>query len=664
MSAIQTQTNRGSRALRALVLLTVFVALIGATLLALYVGGAANPLALADPGAVVRFGLPLVTAVAQLAMATSIGTLVLASFAMADKGKTLAAALNLVAVSSIVWVMFGAVQLVFSYLSATGLGFSTSNQFGQGLWLFASQIELGRNQLINLALGLVVSTLAISVRRLTAVLFTAVLALLALVPLALSGHASGTANHGLAVNALGLHLVGVSIWVGGIVALIVLHRSVGLTLELILRYSTLALVAFFLVLTSGLASGWLRIGSWQGVLSPYGQLLLAKTALLVVLGLFGARHRRFAIKKFAAAQSGFVRLIAVEAILMAATVGIAAALSRTAPPVNPTLLVGTSPAEILTGQKLPPELTFDRYFTEFKLDPLWLAVCALGIIGYLVGVTRLRRRGDKWSPARTISWMFGMLLLAYITNGAFNAYQEYLFSVHMMAHMLLSMAVPILLVPGAPITLISRATEKRHDDSRGLREWVLWAVHTKYAQFISHPIIAGLLFATSLVVFYYTPLFGWATREHIGHEWMVVHFVITGYLFVQALIGIDPGPHRLPYAMRIGLLILVLAFHAFFGLAVMTGNGLLLADWFGAMGRTWGQAPIDDQHTGGAIAWGIGELPTAVLTIIVSVQWFKSDAREARRLDRAADRGDNKDLENYNAMLARLAERDAKSGDK
>jgi putative copper resistance protein D len=650
--------------LRALVLLTVFVALIGATLLALYVGGAANPLALADPGAVVRFGLPLVTAVAQLAMATSIGTLVLASFAMADKGKTLAAALNLVAVSSIVWVMFGAVQLVFSYLSATGLGFSTSNQFGQGLWLFASQIELGRNQLINLALGLVVSTLAISVRRLTAVLFTAVLALLALVPLALSGHASGTANHGLAVNALGLHLVGVSIWVGGIVALIVLHRSVGLTLELILRYSTLALVAFFLVLTSGLASGWLRIGSWQGVLSPYGQLLLAKTALLVLLGLFGARHRRFAIKKFAAAQSGFVRLIAVEAILMAATVGIAAALSRTAPPVNPTLLVGTSPAEILTGQKLPPELTFDRYFTEFKLDPLWLAVCALGIIGYLVGVTRLRRRGDKWSPARTISWMFGMLLLAYITNGAFNAYQEYLFSVHMMAHMLLSMAVPILLVPGAPITLISRATEKRHDDSRGLREWVLWAVHTKYAQFISHPIIAGLLFATSLVVFYYTPLFGWATREHIGHEWMVVHFVITGYLFVQALIGIDPGPHRLPYAMRIGLLILVLAFHAFFGLAVMTGNGLLLADWFGAMGRTWGQAPIDDQHTGGAIAWGIGELPTAVLTIIVSVQWFKSDAREARRLDRAADRGDNKDLENYNAMLARLAERDAKSGDK
>ena len=32
--------------------------------------------------------------------------------------------------------------------------------------------------------------------------------------------------------------------------------------------------------------------------------------------------------------------------------------------------------------------------------------------------------------------------------------------------------------------------------------------------------------------------------------WMVVHFLITGYLFVQSLIGIDPVPYRLPLAGR------------------------------------------------------------------------------------------------------------------
>jgi putative copper resistance protein D len=75
------------------------------------------------------------------------------------------------------------------------------------------------------------------------------------------------------------------------------------------------------------------------------------------------------------------------------------------------------------------------------------------------------------------------------------------------------------------------------------------------------------------------------------------------------------------------------------------------------MGRIWGDTPIADQHTGGAIAWGIGELPTAVLTMIVSVQWFNADNRESKRLDRASDRSGGQDLEDYNAMLARLANR-------
>ena len=188
-------------------------------------------------------------------------------------------------------------------------------------------------------------------------------------------------------------------------------------------------------------------------------------------------------------------------------------------------------------------------------------------------------------------------------------------------------------------------------------------MHTKYAQLVANPIVAAILFASSLVTFYYTPLFAWATREHLGHEWMVVHFVITGYLFAQALIGIDPGPVRLPFAVRLMLLIVTMAFHAFFGLSLMSGSGLLLADWYGAMGRTWGEEPLADQQTGGAIAWGIGEIPTALLTIIVSVQWARSDQKEAKRLDRASDRTGGADIDEYNEMLAKLAAREVKRGD-
>jgi putative copper resistance protein D len=634
------------------------VALVSATSISLIIGGGAKPFTLLDPGDVVRWGLPISRAVMDVAMATTIGALVIAAFVFAESSKQLRTAMNTAAAASVIWVISGLLALNFTYLNVTGTAFSFDQTQGSGFWLFVTQIELGQYQLLNLAGGVVVSILAISSQRLTSAALTAAVAFVALVPMALTGHASGTANHGMAVNSLGLHLLAISIWVGGLIALTVVRYRAGVSQAEVGRFSSLALFSFGLVFLSGLINAQLRIGTLENWMSEYGILVLLKMAALAVLGIIGAAYRRKLVASISSKPKAFWRIVGLELAIMAIAIGLAAGLSRTAPPVNPTELVGTTPAELLTGQKLPPELTLTTFFTQFKPDLLWLVVAVSAIVAYLLGVRRLRLRGDKWPLGRTVSWVTGMLLLAFITSGSLNAYQEYLFSVHMVAHMLLTMAVPIFLVPGAPITLLSRAVEKRSDDSRGIREWALWAVHTKYARVISHPVIAAVMFAGSLVVFYFTPIFGWSTNEHIGHEWMVLHFLITGYLFVQSIIGVDPGPHKIQFPLRIMLLIGTLAFHAFFGLALMAGDGLLLPEWFGAMGRTWGPTPLEDQKIGGAIAWGIGELPTAALTIIVSVQWFRSDARDARRLDRAADRGGNKDLENYNAMLSKLADRD------
>ena len=634
------------------------VALVSATSISLIIGGGAKPFTLLDPGDLVRWGLPISRAVMDVAMATAIGALVIAAFVFAESSKQLRTAMNTAAAASVIWVISGLLALNFTYLNVTGTAFSFDQTQGSGFWLFVTQIEIGQYLLLNLAGGVVVSILAISSQRLTSAAFTAAVAFVALVPMALTGHASGTANHGMAVNSLGLHLLAISIWVGGLIALTVVRYRAGVSQVEVGRFSSLALFSFGLVFLSGLINAQLRIGTLENWMSEYGILVLLKMAALAVLGIIGAAYRRKLVASISSKPKTFWRIVGLELAIMAIAIGLAAGLSRTAPPVNPTELVGTTPAELLTGQKLPPELTLTTFFTQFKPDLLWLVVAVSAIVAYLLGVRRLRLRGDKWPLGRTVSWVTGMLLLAFITSGSLNAYQEYLFSVHMVAHMLLTMAVPIFLVPGAPITLLSRAVEKRSDDSRGIREWALWAVHTKYARVISHPVIAAVMFAGSLVVFYFTPIFGWSTNEHIGHEWMVLHFLITGYLFVQSIIGVDPGPHKIQFPLRIMLLIGTLAFHAFFGLALMAGEGLLLPEWFGAMGRTWGPTPLEDQKIGGAIAWGIGELPTAALTIIVSVQWFRSDARDARRLDRAADRGGNKDLENYNAMLSKLADRD------
>ena len=627
----------------------------------MFVGGAAAPSELGDVGDLLRWGAPSLRGLSDVAEAVTIGSLVFAAFALSAGTKAFSKVLLAAAISAGVWALAGTAYLVATYLAITGSPLSLDQKFGDQFYIFLTDIQLGQMLSLNVLAAFVLAVLILFVRKLFGAAVCAVIGLAGLIPVALSGHAAGSASHAMAVNALGLHLVGICIWVGGFVALMIAQsRTAELEDQKVIltRYSTLALFAFALVAVSGFSSAQIRIGTLGNLFTTgYGQVALLKTLALVLLGTLGAIYRTRIIKFFKEKANTFRALVLVELVIFGTAMGLGTALARTPTPINDYPAGELTPAEILTGTKLPPEPTALTWFTTFKPDLIWLLACAALAGFYIAGVLRLRSRGDSWSPARTISWLSGIALLFYVTNGYFNAYEQYLFSVHMLAHMLLTMAVPVLLVPGAPITLLARAVAKRQDDSRGVREWVLWAVHTKYAQFISHPIVAAVLFASSLVVFYFTPVLNWATREHVGHEWMVVHFVITGYLFVQALVGIDPGPARFGYPQRLILLIATLAFHAFFGLALMTGDTLLLADWFGAMGRTWGQTPLADQQTGGGIAWGIGELPTAALTIIVAIQWARSDDRDAKRLDRASDRSGNEDLSEYNRMLDALAQR-------
>ncbi len=637
------------------------VALVSVGLIA-SITGLTNPLQLADPGDVVRWGLPALKAATNVAMAVAIGGSVFAAFALADKTRELGRALNIVAGASVAWVLIGSVGYLFTYLSITGSPLSFDATFTAGLQLFITQIALGQALALNLAGGLLLATLALMVRSLKSTFWLAAIGLASIVPLAVSGHAAGTSNHAMAVNSIGMHLVAIVIWVGGLVVVTIVARGQVIEQQrtLLARYSTLALAAFALTAVSGAASALARISLPQLFSTTYGNLVLAKVAALILLGCLGAAYRLRLLRRIDEATGNrvFWNLATAELALMGLAVGLATALARTGAPAATNLVQNPSPARILTGSDVPAELTLGRWFSEWRFDLVWATICVVAAGAYIWGVVRLKRRGDSWSIARTLSWLAGLGLLFYITNGAINAYQEYLFSVHMIGHMLISMGVPVLLVPGAPITLLLRAVAKRSDESRGVREWVLWAVHTPWARFVSHPIFAAVNFAASLVLFYFTPAFSWSVHDHLGHEWMTVHFLITGYLFVQAIIGIDPGPHRIAYPVRLMLLIGTLAFHAFFGLALMDGASLLLPEWYGAMGRLWGSTPIADQHDGGAIAWGIGELPTAVLTIIVSVQWARADQRDSTRLDRASDRSGNQDLEDYNAMLARLAKRE------
>ena len=111
---------------------------------------------------------------------------------------------------------------------------------------------------------------------------------------------------------------------------------------------------------------------------------------------------------------------------------------------------------------------------------------------------------------------------------------------------------------------------------------------------------------------------------------MMAHFLLTGYLFVWVLIGIDPGVPRWSPLMLLVILFATISFHAFFGVALTGSESLLAPDFFGQINLPWGPDPLADQHRAGEIAWGVGEAPTLVLAVVVAVQWFRRDEQETR----------------------------------
>ncbi len=661
----RAETTSGSSAYRLAGIAILVVAAVIATVIALAFGGGAKPPLLQDPGPFVLWGTPIARLVMNIAGAAMLGSLVLALFALRAGERPFDAALNIASVGAAVFTVASGLAGFLAFMAAFNPKLSIEREFGTQLGRFLLDLPLGQSWLITTIFGAVITVLAFAWRTWTPTLITALLAAASFLPLATQGHAGDLAGHNVAVNSILLHMIAAAVWLGGLLLLVLLRgRDDVDTPRLVARYSSLAIAAFAVVAVSGVTRSIVAVGSWDALwTTPYGVIVLAKIALLVGMGLLGAWYRTRLIPKLSGerATRWFWMLVLGEVALMGLASGAAAALARTPPPTGETAAFVQTPAEILTGATLPPELTLERWFTAWNIDVLWLVAAGFGLFLYVAGVVRLHRRGDRWPIYRTVFWVLGMLLLVWVTGGPINAYQEYLFSVHMLGHMMLSMAIPLLLVSGAPITLALRAVRKRDDGTRGGREWIMWAVHSPVARVLTHPFVAAAIFILSLWAFYFTDLVRWSMFEHLGHEWMVIHFLLSGYLFVMSLIGADPVPYRLPYPGRLITLIAVMAMHAFFGIAIMMQEGLMVADWFGSMGRDWGVDPMADQYIGGGIAWSIGEIPTLILAITVAIQWSRDDTKVQRRSDRNADRTGDAELEEYNAKLAALAERDRRA---
>ena len=593
----------------------------------------------------------------------TIGTLLSMGFLLLDhEGKLSTSSLKLRRLlwgSALMWALGTIGVILFTLANILGQSISVALD-PTVLRSFVTQITLGQYLLFEVVVALLVAFFALRIRHILATIFLLILSLVGLVAPVFQSHAASSGSHGLAIGSLVIHVVGLSLWVGGIISIALLDpqdRPIAVP-----RFSQLALWSVIAVVVSGTVNAWARLDFKEAWSTAYAYVVIAKIVATTILITIGYLHRKNLANRESIDWKAFARLILAEALIMITTLAMGVWLSSNEAPTRP-ITPKFDPAIAVAGITTPPPPTWSRLIMSYEPDALMIGLLVTAAALYIKGVVVLTRRGDKWPVGRTVAFASGIAAIDFATSGGLGLYAHFAFSYHMVAHMILGMIAPIGIVLGAPITLALRTLPQgRNKDERGVRGTLLATLHSKLAVFYTNPIVALAFFDGSIFALYFTDLFGSLMQSHAGHLFMNIHFILAGILFFHVVIGIDPNPRRIPHLVRIVIIFAAMSIHAFFSVALMSTTTLIDQGYFASMQTPWLIDLLADQKTGGSLGWAMGEIPILLALVATFISWVKDDSREANRIDRntarAAAMGKPDELAEYNNLLQQLAKRD------
>jgi copper transport protein len=201
-----------------------------------------------------------------------------------------------------------------------------------------------------------------------------------------AGHAAQTAPRSLSLAIDWLHLVAGSLWIGGLVGLLVLWRSLpaarrvaGVALS-VPRFSNVALGSVIVLFGSGVGASILHLPTlaslWQ---TSYGQAIIVKASLLLCAILVASGNLLRTVPALSrpdpplSAAVLLRRLVSVEVLLVAATVAVAAVLSSLPPPPKALAAIGAASAHTGPGP-VTKVVNEHGYRLEFHVTPNRAAV--------------------------------------------------------------------------------------------------------------------------------------------------------------------------------------------------------------------------------------------------------------------------------------------------
>ncbi|MBI4336437.1 MAG: cytochrome c oxidase assembly protein [Chloroflexi bacterium] len=256
-------------------------------------------------------------------------------------------------------------------------------------------------------------------------------------------------------------------------------------------------------------------------------------------------------------------------------------------------------------------------WTDWHVHPsILVGVAALEVL-YLLAMGPWRRRlggPDRFEARRAIAWTLGAVFLFVALGSPLDELSDhYLFSAHMVQHLLLTLAMPPLLLLGAPAWLLRYAL-----GVPGARHWGRW---------LTRPLVAFLLFNVTFAVWHLPPLYDLGLRQLGFHILEHLTFMVTAVIFWWPVLGMLPQVPRLGYGGQM----LYLFFQTIPGLLV--GAPITLADralyTYANAPRVFDLSPLDDQQIGGLLMWVFAGIVYLVALAAVFFTWATREERAA-----------------------------------
>jgi len=279
---------------------------------------------------------------------------------------------------------------------------------------------------------------------------------------------------------------------------------------------------------------------------------------------------------------------------------------------------------MLLADSISPPVDIHTLLTGWQTDYLSIVslVIEIGICGWYVwSARRLARRGRQWSGWRTASFVAGIALIVVAVQSGLAAYDDQVFQMHVIQHLLLMNFAPILLALGAPVTLALQAS------SRPRQQTLLKVLHHPVVEAVTNPIFVAIVAYGTMLVYFLSPFYNFSLEHPLIHDLTHLHFLISGCLFWWLVVGIDPSRWRLSHPAKLGFLAAGIPVTAILGVA-LTGAQVSIAPHFHTVG---------DTRAGGSTLWIVGEIVTVVAIGIVLYKWMQYEEREAIRADRRLD---------------------------